>query len=48
MMQRMDSKPNISGNKLPHQLETFDFAAMYANIPVTRLKRAMRELMHGP
>ena len=30
---------------LPHYLETFDFVAMYNNIPVTCLKRVMNELL---
>ena len=45
MMQRMDSKANISGNQLPHQLEAFDFGAMYANIPVNCLKMCCEELL---
>ena len=32
-------------NRLPHLLETFDFVAMYNNIPVTCLKRVMNELL---
>ena len=32
-------------DKLPHQLETFDFVAMYPNIPVSCLKSVMKELL---
>ena len=35
----------IGGNKLPHQLKTFDFVAMYPNIPVSCLKIVMKELL---
>ena len=32
-------------NKLPHQLEMFDFVTLYHNIPVSCLKRVMKELL---
>ena len=35
----------IGENKVPHQLETFGFVAMYSNIPVSCLKRVMKELL---
>ena len=35
----------IGENKSPHQLETFDFVAMYPNIPVPCLKRVMKEFL---
>ena len=45
MMQRMNSKANVSGHKLSHQLKTFDFVANYANFPIKWLKRVMSELL---
>ena len=42
----MDRKAMTLGEEsLPHHLETFEFVAMYNNIPVTRLKRVMNELL---
>ena len=49
LMRDMDKKSAsvapIGENKLPHQLETFDFVAMYPNIPVSCMKRVMKELL---
>ena len=49
LMRDMDKKAAsvtpIGENKLPHQLKTFDFVAMYPNIPVLCLKRVMKELL---
>ena len=35
----------MAKNGLPHHLETFDFIAMYAYIPVKCLQRIMGELL---
>ena len=49
LMRDMDKKAAsvtpIGENKLPHQLETFDFVATYPNIPVSCLTRVMKELL---
>ena len=49
LMRDMDKKTAsvtpIGENKLPHQLETFDFVAMYPDIPVSCLKRVMKHLL---
>ena len=46
VMRGMDRKAMTPGEEsLPHHLETFDFVAMYNNIPVTCLKRVMNELL---
>ena len=44
-MKDLDHKAAMAKNGLPHHQETFDFVAMYANIPVKRLKRIMGELL---
>ena len=43
----MDRKAMTPGEESlpPQHLETFDFIAMYNNIPVTCLKRIMNELL---
>lgn len=46
IMRGMDKKAFLSNKRLPHHLETFDCIAIYANILVKRLKRAMRELIN--
>ena len=43
MDKKADSVTPTGGNKLSHQLKTFDFVAMC--IPVTCLNRVMEELM---
>ena len=46
VMRGMDRKANTLGEEsLPHHLETFDYVAMYNNIPVTCLRRVMNELL---
>ena len=39
--ERLGHKAAMAKNGLPHHLETFDFVAMYTNIPVKCLKRIM-------
>ena len=46
VMRGMDRKAMTPGEEsLPHHVETFDFVAMYSNIPVTCLKRVINELL---
>ena len=45
-MKDLDQKATMAKNGLPHYLETFDFVAIYANIPSNKcLKRVMGELL---
>ena len=45
VMKYLDHKAAMAKNGLPHQLETFDCVAIYANIPVKCLRGITGELL---